>query len=366
MRGVRRAFVYFRGRFVPYPFENGLWVLEPGDRAEALVSFMETWMGRSGEWRPSNLREWVYGFFGRWLADNYLAPYNEKIWKRPLEEIDVDWVYIPGRLPVPDWRDVARSAAGVETVGYREQSVFYYPASGGIQALYDGALKRALASGSEVAWGVEVRELRRVGGRWVVNGRYEAEVVVATIPLPRLVEAVASPTPPEEVYRAVGRLDWNAVAVVGVALEGPAPDQHWVYVPDRGVVFHRYAWISNYSPANAPPGRSAVIAEVTIPKGRPVDLEKIKGEVLEGFERLGILEGRRVLFTEAWLHPFGYPVYTRGHREAREVVQRWLEEVGIFTAGRWGAWHYWNMDKVYTNAKQTAEKIEKIKLGEIQ
>ncbi|MEM3479925.1 MAG: NAD(P)/FAD-dependent oxidoreductase, partial [Candidatus Bathyarchaeia archaeon] len=64
---------------------------------------------------PKNLSEWIYSFFGKWIAERYLVPYNLKIWKRPLEEIDVDWVYTLGRLPIPDWRDVVRSAMGQPT-----------------------------------------------------------------------------------------------------------------------------------------------------------------------------------------------------------------------------------------------------------
>ncbi|MEM0369005.1 MAG: hypothetical protein QXN57_06145, partial [Desulfurococcaceae archaeon] len=88
-------------------------------------------------WVPRNLEEWIYGFFGKWIADKYLVPYNKKIWKRPLNQLDVDWIYTPGRLPVPDWRDVVKSALGIPTIGYSEQAKFYYPARGGIYALFE-------------------------------------------------------------------------------------------------------------------------------------------------------------------------------------------------------------------------------------
>ena len=121
----------------------------------------------------------------------------------------------------------------------------------------------------------------------------EVDLAVAAMPLPDLVAAFRDA--PEEVVKAAERLDYNQVVVVGVALGKPTPDQHWVYVPDRRIVFHRYAWLSNYSLANAPPGRSALIAEITLPRGIEPDLGKLKAETVEGLLELGVAQGRNVL-----------------------------------------------------------------------
>ncbi|WP_054854547.1 hypothetical protein [Vulcanisaeta distributa] len=93
-----------------------------------------------------------------------LGPYNRKIWKRDLREIDVDWVYTPGRLPIPDWRDVVKSAMGIAIVGYREQAVFYYPSIGGIQTLYSSALREVQSLGIGLSSATPLRALRRLGG----------------------------------------------------------------------------------------------------------------------------------------------------------------------------------------------------------
>jgi protoporphyrinogen oxidase len=141
---------------------------------------------------------------------------------------------------------------------------------------------------------------------------------------------------PEDVAKAASRLDYNKVVVVGVAVDRPAPLQHWAYVPDPGVPLHRYAWTSNFSPNNAPPHKSVLLAEVTAPREAEVDLEALTREVLEGLEELGVVKRRDILFARAWIHEYGYPVYTLDHREARETVLKWLEELGVVSIGRWG------------------------------
>lgn len=353
----RRSYVLYEGFKAPYPLENGLHAMPPSVRAELLVGFVEALLERArsgGE--PANLREWAEMFFGKPMADSYLVPYNEKIWKRRAEDIDSDWLYTPGRLPVPDWRDVVRSGAGVPTTGYAEQARFYYPRSGGIQALYDAAASAASRLGVEFLRGFRVEKLEK-RENWLVNGAIEARRLLSTIPLVELARLLDDGG---EVWKAASRLEHNRVVVVGVALEKEAPREHWVYVPQPDVVFHRYAWISNYSPLNAPRGRSALIAEVTVEPWRNFRVEEVEEKVVEGLKSIGVVSesGEEVLFTRVWVHEYGYPVYTRGHAEAREKVMGFLRELGVVSVGRWGSWHYWNMDRAMTEAERALQSLK--------
>ncbi|MEM2261450.1 MAG: FAD-dependent oxidoreductase [Candidatus Bathyarchaeia archaeon] len=353
IKNTRKSFILFNGIFVPYPFENGLYMLPTEDRADALISFLEAWMSRSPKWEPKTLKEWIYGFFGKWIAEKYLVPYNEKIWSKPLDQLDADWVYTPGRLPIADWKAIVKSSIGIPTIGYVEQSIFYYPRKGGIQALYDAALEKAMSTGVDFLWSERVTTVKNDGGEWLINDRYRGDLLISTIPLPELVKVTEAP---EEVIKAIDSLDYNSVAVVGFALNKPAPDQHWIYVPQKDLVFHRYAWISNYSPYNAPKGQSTLIAEVSIPKGK-MPSPRLTEEVLNGLEKIGILEKRNIISAIIWFNKYGYPIYTIGHRNVREIIQNWLKETGIYSLGRWGAWHYWNIDKIYEEVIKLVDKV---------
>ncbi len=343
----RKSFIRIGDALVPYPLENGLYALPLEDRADALIAFLEVQMNRAVDWRPSNLDEWIHGFFGKWIAKKYLVPYNRKIWKRDLREIDVDWVYTPGRLPIPDWRDVVKSAMGIATVGYREQATFYYPSIGGIQTLYSSALREAESLGIALLSGYAIKSLKKVGDEWIINDEIKAKNIISSIPLNELVTYMNAP---EYVIKLSKRLDYNRVLVIGVALNKPAPDQHWVYVPNEDVIFHRYAWISNYSPQNAPRDKSSLLLEITISPWETVKEDWFVNKALRDLMNLGIAGEGDVLFTMYWLHEYGYPVHTIESNRARNEVINWVKEQGITPIGRWGCWRYWNMDKVYEDA----------------
>ena len=128
-RARRNNKIFYKGRYVKYPFENGLFDLEPQDRFECLYHYIKN------DYPPpqTNFKEWIYHHFGKGLAEKYLIPYNEKIWNVPAEELGLEWV--DGRVPKPPLEDVIKAAVGVETEGYTHQLYFNYPAHGGIESL---------------------------------------------------------------------------------------------------------------------------------------------------------------------------------------------------------------------------------------
>jgi len=360
IRHYRETFVQLHDVFVPYPFENGLYVFPPSLRAEILTSFIESLLefAKNPSWKPRNLEEYFRYYFGKELTEIYLKPYNEKIWKRSLNEIDVDWLSIPGRLPAPNWRDVVKSATGIPTVGYKEQATFHYPLRGGILALYNSALNKALNLGLKLITGIKVRSIRRDAYRkWIVNDKIEARKIVSTIPLKELTNIIDIPDISHELTQHSKYLDFNSLIVVGVALRKKAPEMHWVYVPGRDIIFYRYPRISNYSPYNTPNQDefSSLIVEVTL---RPEELESIKvdrivDEVVQGLKNLNLISEneREILFTKAWMNTYGYPVHTHVSNNARTRILNSLSNIGITFLGRWGTWRYLNMDKIFEESK---------------
>ena len=347
----RSSYVLLNDKFIPYPFENGIWVLDKDTRAKILVDLMESLLEIkcNSAWTPSNFLEWIYGAFGKTLADLYLVPYNEKIWKRDLSSMDSDWVYTPGRLPLPDWRTVIKAGVGMETKGYIEQSRFYYPYKGGIKSLYKAAYNK-IRGKIKILTGTSIQSLYKRNGKWVINGTIEAGKIVSTIPLVELAEITKDTL---GFRNLADSLDYNSVVTVGVALKGEAPRMHWIYVPDKSIIFHRYAWISNYSPNNAPKGHSSIIAEITLKPKEIYNKDEIETKVIDGLKSVGIIKesGSNLLFTESWYNKYGYPIYTKNHSHIRDKITNLLHSQNIYPFGRWGLWHYWNMDKILAETK---------------
>src|SRR4029077_9461945 len=160
-QGRRNNKIFYKGRYVKYPFENGLFDLEPQDRFECLYHYI-----KNDHPAPKNFKEWIYHTFGTGLAEKYLLPYNEKIWNVAADQMSLDWV--EGRVPKPPVEDVIKAAVGVETEGYTHQLYFHYPAHGGIESLPRAMSQRV----RNVIPDFTVVRIWKEGNRWCVsNGR---------------------------------------------------------------------------------------------------------------------------------------------------------------------------------------------------
>lgn len=344
---VRNNFVLYKGQFIMYPFENGVYQLMPEERIKIVKGIIERmlFIAKNGEWIPKHFLEWITGFFGNPMADEYLIPYNKKIWKRPLEKMAADWVFSPGRLPFPELENMLLTIAGIPNTGYKEQAYFYYPDNGGIASLFNSLQSKLSKKVPEAITGEKIVNIQiNSDHTFTINNKIMANEIISTIPIPELLLSLDDGNSYEEL---ASKFDYNSVVVVGVALKGKTPSHTTVYVPEPKIIFHRYTWMSSLIPPKDQ-SNSNLIAEVTVPKDSKVDLDNIVKEVINGLIDIGVIEDESyILFTKVWFNKYGYPIYSLDHNEIREEAMKMLDNYGIKSVGRWGSWHYWNTDMVY-------------------
>jgi len=344
---VRNNFVYYDNEFVPYPFENGIYKLSPEKRVKFIKGIIERmiYIAKNDVWKPETFLDWIIGFFGDYMANEYLIPYNKKIWKRPLDKIASDWVFIPGRLPFPNLEAMIKSAAGIPNIGYEEQANFYYPKRGGIQSLFNSLFDKVINNGIRIIDNERITKIDMLpNGKFLINEKFEVKKIVNTIPLPEILTSLGKN---DEYYNLANKFDYNSVVIVGVAINSKTPEQTTIYVPDPKIIFHRYTWMSSLIPSSDP-SKSNLIAEITVPKGERIDTKKIKLETIKNLADIGAIKDENdVIFSKAWINKYGYPIYTLDHNYVRNEATHILKENGIISVGRWGSWHYWNTDMVY-------------------
>ncbi len=335
----RKSAIWYHGNYVQYPFENGLGDLPREDNFHCLTAYIEAdFARRNGAPQPENFRDWCLWRFGEGISEKFMFPYNEKIWKTDLGSMSTSWV--AGRVPDAPVADVIRASIGIRTEGYKHQSVFWYPLEGGFESIVKGIAKPLEASRMRLAQ--PVASLEKTGDGFLVDGeRYDR--VISTIPLPELGKIVAGA--PEDVGRAFATLPFTSVASILVALDRPEEsDRSWIYFPHpENGPFNRVTHISNYSPRNAPEGKSALMAEVTY-KG-DIDADEVMKDTVAGLIRCGFAREEEVLFSRLWKNKYAYIVYTTDLEEKLETVKSWLDRQGIDILGRFGNYDYFNSDQ---------------------
>lgn len=351
-RNNRNTRIFYKGAFVKYPFENGLHDLPPEDRFFCINEFIKAQIAfeTGSAPHPGNFREWIHFTFGKGIAECYMVPYNEKIWKYPTDRMSAHWV--DGRVPRPPVEDVIKSAIGIPTEGYTHQAVFSYPLDGGIEALVHaiaGPVRKKIRTG------FHVRSIRRKGPAFDISdggGSVIADRVVSTIPVQRLLPCL--PDVPLHVTQAAGDLVYNSLVCVAVEVRGEVPPVSWLYVPETRLgKTNRISFPSTYSAHAAPPGHGSVLAEITHQPGdeisRMTDAD-ITGEVTGTLEAMGIVSRDRIVRTHVMRQEYAYVVYDLEYEKNIGVVRDYCTAAGIPLVGRFARFEYLNMDGCIRNA----------------
>lgn len=340
----RNSKVCIDGHFAKYPIENDLGSLPKDLRDRCLLDFLFNDAGAAID-EPVHLGEWFLKTFGRAMTDEYFTPYNEKVWKVPIEDLSMTWAE---RIPQPPAIDVVRGALGISTEGYTHQLHFHYPRVGGYQAI--PTAWGAMLPPERIHCDDAVTALRPLPDGVVVasrQGERSFDRVVSTLPLPILLGLLDDV--PDRVRDAVAHLQVNPMFVVSLGFRGVDPHEFSsVYFPEPEFLVNRISSPCTFSPENGPAGHFSIQAEITAAPGDPV-MQRPDGEivdhVVEGLIASRVLPaGSEPVFVDVQRYDYAYVVYRQGFEAHSALVNDWLLAQGIHPHGRFGSFQYLNVD----------------------
>lgn len=346
VRKRRKTRILYNGRYLKYPFENGLSDLPQQENYDCLIGFIDNLIRkeRGSSAPPRNLREWCYHTFGKGIAEKYLVPYNEKIWKTPAELMGLDWV---DRIPNPPVEDIVKSSLGIRTEGYVHQLCFSYPKEGGIQSLTD-SLERGMGP-ERVSKGIRIESVSKEDDLWIVrSGKKEFAFhrLISTIPLHELAPLVREIS--SSLRRSVCGLKYNSLITVGIGLDAKNSRKlTWLYIPDKSVLAHRISYPCNLSGSTVPRGKSSLLAEITCSEDDDIwkqDQSALLNHVLDELHRSKILNKREIITTVVTKSKYAYVLNNLSYKKRRDEVRNHISNLGIDLVGRFSEFAYLNMD----------------------
>jgi protoporphyrinogen oxidase len=353
---TRQSLIYSKGVYTGYPFQANTYGLPREVIRECVVGFVEALLkrGESEEKPARNFQEWVLSTFGEGVARHFLFPYNEKLYRVDLQEMECGWV--SWSIPRPSLDEVVRGSLGMEVKGLGYNPQFLYPRRGGIHAIPRALQTRC----GEIRLGARVRSVDLISRRVRLESGEEIgyERLLSTLPLDSLLKML-DPLPEASLGKARGRL--RAVRVVninlGVDRAGILPG-HWVYFPEAQFPFYRVGSPTNYSSGVAPEGCSSLYVEVARRRDEPLDEAVLMEEVLESLRRAKILRrGDRILAREVLVLDPAYVIYDHFRQQALPSILRILERYSVISTGRFGAWEYGSMESALKQGRDAAQRL---------
>lgn len=356
VRHERSAWVSMDGRYTRYPFQANLFGLPPRVLKECLEGFIDARKRKRGERikRPINFSQWTRQTFGEGIARHFMDPYNAKFWTVPPEELTCEW--LDGMIPVPSPKQVFEGAKkeSKKQLGYNVH--FWYPRNGGIEQLPQAFAKSLgpIDTGSKISRiDLGKKEIETFSGR-----REKFDVLISTIPLPEMSRMI--PGLSKEIQAAFNKLRWNSIfnLNLGMDLNRGVMKKHWTYFPEKEICFFRVGFPHNFSSDLVPEGKGSLYAEVSYSEHKPIDKRKMISHITRDLKKIELLPKKGKLCAKDINDiEYGYPIYDRHYKTAREKVLGFLNERDIVPCGRYGSWKYMSMEDAILDGKRVAEML---------
>jgi protoporphyrinogen oxidase len=311
--------IRIRGIEIDHPLEGNVWQLPVEVQADFLESIAQAGSVR-GEPMPESFAAWIRWKLGDRIAEEYMLPYNRKIWSMDPDELGTYWLH---KLPNVSFRETLLSCLERKPQGsLPAHGTFLYPRRFGYGEVWR---RMGEALGDALVTGCEIEDID-VQTR-TVNGSWRAGTIISTIPWTLWSGYCELPA---GIGAAIASLK-NAPIDVDYHSETLDSDAHWTYEPDEAIPHHRLLLRSNFV-ANA----RGYWTEANASRSLPAQGVRFHNE-------------------------FAYPVNTLGKPGAVEKVLAWGRSHRIVGLGRWGRWEHMNSDVAVAEALQLADVLAREK-----
>lgn len=350
---------------VLYPFQLNLGGLKEDVRNRCIADYAKAYYHKNGTASNTNYKEFLQATFGDGMCDLFYFPYNEKLYKYPLEKISVD--DLTWNLHRPSFEEILRGGfnPNIPRPTYNTNAFYPAPQPGapfrGMEVLSQALAKEV--SNLELNCKVTSIDPESKTVFAVKKGEehkyiYE-DACLSTLPLPHLMAMCVNT--PASLLKEVDALEYTKVYSIALSIKGPRPKNtgHWRYYTDPKIAFTRLIFMNEFDAGNAPEEGWALLAEVTWPgRGDGPDETALINEVIAGITEVGLLEGNcTIIGKHIWVIDHAYVIFTADTHRITNNCFEFLQQYDITSLGRYGKWEYSSM---YQNIKAGFTWAQKI------
>ena len=315
---TRDSQIYFDGALMGSPFEAHLWQLSTDRQVEYLKTIAVAGCN-TGASMPETFTAWIRWKLGDAIARDYMLPYNRKMFGNDLDSLGTYWL---SKLPSVSFEDTLRSCLEHRFFGKQPcHAQFKYPKAYGYGELF---IRMAKALGDHFLPNTAVRQIDFHHN--VVNGEFQAERIVTTIPWVEFSQITGMPA---SLRDGIIKLKYSAVQIeyFDQPFVHPTTAQ-WIYDPNPETSYHRIMMMSNFVPGCS---------------GYWTETNQNRVEKPAGIYR--------------FLNQYAYPFNTLEKPRIMRDLLDWSRKQQVCGLGRWGEWEHYNSDVVMERALDLAETL---------
>lgn len=302
-------------QYIGSPIEANIWQLSVDRQIEYLRDIAAAGCNL-GEKKPEKFVDWIYWKLGRKIAEDYMLPYNQKMFGDDLNELGTYWLE---KLPNVSFEETLRSCLERKAYGTQPgHAQFYYPRKYGSGEVW---IRLAERLKGKIIYDFNINHLD-VEKR-VINHMYSADNIITTIPWTEfdVIEGLG-----ESFVSDVHKLKYSSVVIDYVDMDIDTK-AHWIYYPDLMLPYHRILVRSSFS------------------QGRGYWTETNSTRHVQDIKE------------NSYFNKYAYPLNTIEKPRVIKQILKDMKENNIYGLGRWGEWEHYNSDVVIQKAIDLADRF---------
>lgn len=298
----RISTIRIRNIEVEHPLEGHLWQFPLKDQIDFLESIAQSG-STQGKPEPTNFDSWIRWKLGDLISNEYMLPYNRKIWSLSLNQLGTYWL---NKLPSVSFRETLQSCLEKKSGGtLPAHGQFFYPKVYGYGEVWN---RIASSLQDHLIPNYNITSINTEKN--IINNQIRADTIVTTIPWTYWISVANLP---DQIANAI-----NFLRYIGVNIDYKSQnlqsDSHWIYVPNEDLSYHRILLRHNFCRDS---------------HGYWTETNTV---------RSGPSEGPR--FT----NHYAYPVNDLHKQKNISKILEWGHSKNIIGLGRWGTWEHLNSD----------------------
>lgn len=318
----RDSRIVVNGNMVNHPIEANIWQMKIENQVEYMKSIAVAGCN-IGIQRPETFVKWIYWKLGSKIAEDYMIPYNQKMFGKELNQLGTYWLE---KLPDVSFEETLLSCLMKRAYGTQPgHAEFFYPQKYGYGELW---LRMADAVGGNIVYGKSVNgiDFTTKTVRTKDGEKFDANVIVTTIPWMELEELTGMP---EQLRLGIRKLKYSSVQTEYFPNNLDTSCQ-WIYYPDLSLPYHRILVRHNFCPNS---------------RGYWTETNS---------ERTGMGETNNNF---KHMNQYAYPLNTIQKPEIMKRLLVWSRSQSVIGLGRWGEHQHYNSDVVVGMAMKLADTI---------
>jgi protoporphyrinogen oxidase len=361
---IKKSRIYMFGKWLKYPFEiqQLLAAMPIMQSFTSGVSF--AWNIITKRFRKTNAlqsyKEWFVHLYGTQLYNVMCYPYTSKIWHHDPGEISADWA--DQRFQGENLKKLlVRTIKKILTLDFSSYDLkddslapdggpFYYPMRG-IQEMCDALKNAAESKGSKIITSTTISSVntKEKTVTYSVDGSTHTAHyggLISTIPMHQYY--ALQERKDEKVEKALAEIKYMDIIFVYVFLKIPqVSNDHWLYFPDKDIIFNRAVEFSNWSPVMCPPGKTSICFDITTfgnNKEWNMTDEELKKRTVDDAVKVGYIQRDDIEDVLVTRIKYAYPYYDLDYKRKLDIIMQHLEQNDVALLGRTGMFKYNNSD----------------------